>query len=95
MGAVTERLRRIAAQSRKLGLFLHIPPNILDEIGGNNISQCLEEVVTEFLTNGKNPTWRKVVKAVRPLHGALAKKIANDHKGIVIITCYYNKSLLF
>lgn len=85
---VARELQTIAAKSRRLGLFLGIPAGELDNIfavHGIDLSQCLEGVVREFLENDDKPTWRKIVQAVKPLHGSLAKKIADQHKGIANI----------
>jgi len=83
----------VAARWRDVGIALRVTSDKLDNIEtmwSNNLSRCLELMVTEWLKRNYNvgkfgePTWQKLVEAVNSPAGgantALARDIAGRHK---------------
>lgn len=79
MDAIMREISGLAASYYKLGIYLNVSSNILDEIKGQD--DRLEQVVLQFLKNNPKPTWKKIVDATYAINPALAKRIAADHRG--------------
>ena len=85
MRTVTEKFKNISAKYYQFGANLKLPIFELDGIRSEmSIHDLLHDVVLEFLTSRREkykPTWRTIVDAVFDINPALAKEIADKHKG--------------
>ena len=82
---VTEKFKSISARYYQFGANLKVPTFELDGIRSEmSIHDLLRDVVLEFLTSCREkykPTWRTIVDAVFDINPALAREIADKHKG--------------
>ena len=87
-----EAVERLAADWAKLARYLHLRNDDIVLIRKNNPGDgqaCLSDTMALWLKENYStakfghPSWRTLVKAVARMDMALAKDIANEHRGIV------------
>ena len=87
-----EAVERLAADWAKLARYLHLRNDDIKIIKKNNpgdVQECLSDTMALWLKENYNttkfghPSWRTLITAVEKIDMALAKEIANQHRGII------------
>ena len=79
---VFKELLPLASQWQNIGTLLDVPQEKLISIKKHNFNQesdCLREMVMEWLKGLDTPTWKQLVEAVEPLDQARAEAIRSKY----------------
>ena len=98
---IVEAVERLAADWDKLAVYLHLRSDDIKVIRKENPGDtwaCLNNTMALWLKENYNtvrfghPSWRTLIPAVAKMDMALAKEVANEHRGIIGV---YNAYIMF